>query len=154
TACLASKDPPLVMTSATALGRIGPDAREVAPALVGVLGHSDYEVRQSAVTALGQIGAGAEVVPKLRPLLRDKAERTRLAPAEALYRLDPKNSDSLPALRGLLKSTDSLLRRDVVEAQGRIGAPARAALRAATDDPEEEIREAAEAALERLDRKK
>ncbi|MHB8523036.1 MAG: HEAT repeat domain-containing protein, partial [Limisphaerales bacterium] len=70
------------------LGCIGPAA---APDLLKLADHSNPDVRQAAITALGKIGAeGPEVLPTLARALRsDPDDHVKLAAILAVWEYDP-----------------------------------------------------------------
>jgi HEAT repeat protein len=71
--------------AARALGAIGPQTKEVVPALVRALADSEWFVRQSAAVALGRIGPAAkEALPALTKALRDEREQVRTAASDAI----------------------------------------------------------------------
>lgn len=75
--------------AAWALGEIGPPARKAVPALVLALVDKDYTVRNRAVEALGKIGPGAKMaVPALVKTLADESGWLRRVALEALRKID------------------------------------------------------------------
>jgi len=77
--------------AASALGNIGPDAREAVPALVTALNDSKRDVRYEAAWALGNIGPDArDAVPALVTALNDPDAAIRRNAAEALSKIFPK----------------------------------------------------------------
>lgn len=113
-----------------------------------------------AATKLGQVGPPAEeALPALRALLADPDPKLRLAVAEALWRIDPQQTERVvPVLTGLLKRvlTDEVLvspRERIPELLGDIGAPAKAAtplLQICLEDEAEAVRTAAAEALQKI----
>ena len=74
-----------VGSAASALGRIGPEAKEAVPALIIALNDQSEGVRSSAASALGRIRPEAkESVPALIIALNDQSEWVRHSAASAL----------------------------------------------------------------------
>ena len=84
--------------------------------------------------ALGKIGDGAkEAIPALRAIVEEKPVRAkvffRLAAAEALVKLDPPRTEEwICVLRAAVRDPDLAVRRDAVEALGRLGPVSKDAL--------------------------
>lgn len=84
--------------SASALGRLGPGAREAVPALIATVKRgrvsasaqeSPYDLMSEALRALGKIGPNAQAaLPLAQSLLKDVQVRVRLAAAEAVWGID------------------------------------------------------------------
>ena len=75
-------------SAAEALGKIGPQTKEVVPALIQAL-KDDFGPRSSAATALGEIGPDAkEAVPALAEALKDENYYVRENAAEALEKIN------------------------------------------------------------------
>src|SRR5205085_4604058 len=92
--------------AATALGQIGPAAREAVPALTPLLRDPDGDVRSAAFQALGRIGpAAAAAVPALVEALADPARRGPAA--EALAAIGPA---AVPELRKAASAGDEATR--------------------------------------------
>jgi HEAT repeat protein len=88
-----------------ALGRVAPDAEDVAAPLVGMLRDSDPVVRLCAIEALeGMVTHGTTVAPALAQALRDPVLENRLAAMRSLGDLGPEAWAALPALRTELQS--------------------------------------------------
>jgi HEAT repeat protein len=80
--------------AAKAIGEIGAKASSAVPALARSM-HSDKwpAVRQAAASALGEMGTSAkEAIPMLREALKSPDDWMRLAARNALFRVDPDNS--------------------------------------------------------------
>lgn len=137
--------------AAYALGLIG-DPRAVPP-LLKALGDPDHVLRIQATGALGRLRA-REAVPKMIEALEDPHELVRQVAATALGVLDDPSAE--PALRRALADQESGVRVQAALALGRLGAQgARESLtKLADEDPAPTVRQAARAALRRLDASK
>ncbi|MCI0464740.1 MAG: HEAT repeat domain-containing protein [Gemmataceae bacterium] len=134
------------------------------PALVDALGADDPAIRVKAARTLGCFGEAAVVAaPALTAALQDEDPGVRLAAAKALWHVTKAADVVVPALVGLLGGNradageDGESRRrflqTVMEALGRIGPPATAAvpaLTAITKDANRHIRESAAVALQQI----
>ena len=71
------------------MGKIDPVAEDVVPALIAALKYDNWQVREYAATALGQLGPEAkEAVPTLRAL-KNKDTMVEDAANEALKKIQP-----------------------------------------------------------------
>lgn len=96
---LQSRDAVVRISVADALGRIGPEAKEAAPALIAALKDQDAFIRNSAAEALGEIGPGTkEAAPALIGALKDRDAGVRRSAAKALEKIDPDNPSIRKAL--------------------------------------------------------
>lgn len=134
------------------------------PTLVEVLGAGEPATRVKAARTLGLLGeAAAAAAPALTAALRDDDLDVRLAAAKALWHVSKAADEVVPALVDLLEGTrfaegeGSEKRRrflqTVMEALGRIGPPATAAVPALTavaKDANRHIRESAAIALQQI----
>jgi len=109
--------------------------------LIGALGDASWRVRKAALD-LVLLAPAAESLPLLVEGLRDEGNAGRRnSSMEALVRL---GSAAVPALAPLVTDPDHDLRKFVVDALGNIESPAvPALLRAALEDPEENVSAAA-----------
>jgi HEAT repeat protein len=115
--------------AASALGELGPDAREAIPALTVALGDKSNKVRSRAFSALGSIGPAAKsAVPLLIKGMRDKDKSVRWSSAWALGRLGPAAGKAVPDLVAALNDQDPDVASCAVEALGSIGPGAKAAV--------------------------
>lgn len=132
------------------------------PALVEALGAAEPATRVKAARTLGSIGEAA-AAPALTAALRDDAPDVRLAAAKALWHVSKAADEVVPALVDLLEGSRAAegeggeMRRrflqTVMEALGRIGPPATAAVPALTaiaKDTNRHIRETAAVALRQI----
>jgi len=147
-----------------ALAKIDPQAKALEGAialvvarLLGYEGDGSDGARAVGAEMLGDCGPAARsAVPALVKRLKDEEGDARVKAAEALIKIAPE-TNSGAALAGLLqdlKDPDLLVRILACEALGRLGPrvnPAAAALSAAIEDPEQEVRQAAREALKRVD---
>lgn len=143
-----------------ALRHAGPLA---VPGLLHVLKTSDTETRMKALRTLGCLGElAAAAAREVSRALHDPDLGLRLAAAKSLWNITRKAEDVVPALVGLLEgkaaAADEEARRrflqTVIEALGRIGPAARAAVPALTKktrDPNRLVSESAVSALRAID---
>jgi HEAT repeat protein len=127
------KDGRVQAYAATALMRIGPDAKPAVPALIEVVKkYKDpaHLARLNAIAALGKIGPGAkEAVPTLAEVAKDKPPMSaaRLAAVTALGQIGPEAKAAVPTLIDLLGEEESKagpLRLEAARALGQIGGAA------------------------------
>jgi CubicO group peptidase (beta-lactamase class C family) len=150
-AALHDPDPAVREQAATALGRLGPAAREAIGPLVATFSDEDLYLRGAAAVALGQIGSDA--VPALTRALGDTSEDVRWSAAIALGRLGPQARDALSALVSALSDANENVRWCSAVALGAIGPAARDAVPALTEalhDRDESVRPGAALALEQI----
>jgi HEAT repeat protein len=162
------------LKAAESLGRIGPDAHEAAPALIEALTTPDWPTRAQAALALWAVDHQAErALPVLIDALKAPALRPRpdaatmpILPGSAtlgyrfsygsdassnfLYTTYPAGTSQFVPVVNLVA-----LRRQIVEALGQMGPRAKAAAPVLTEvarEENEDVRRAAEEALEKLQR--
>jgi HEAT repeat protein len=101
---------PLRPKIATLLGRLGPEAREAAPALAGVVEKDKSPVaRREALIALGAMGPfAADEAPVITKVLNDEDSKLRAAACYALGKIGPLAIASKANLMECLKSNDEL----------------------------------------------
>ena len=116
--------------------------------------------RLAGARALGRCGSAAQAaVPALVQRLRDKELAVRVAAAEALLLIAGTRSESAQAVEVLsdgLSAAKARDRRETVRAVDRLGPLGRAllpALRKLRDDPDAQVREAAQTAIARVEAK-
>jgi len=104
-----------------ALGHIGPDAKEAAPAVARILGASDPSLRAEAARILGRIGPGAKAaVPALAQALKDEMYIVRLNAAEALGQVGPAAREAIPGLKAALNDKSNDVSNAALDALNRI----------------------------------
>jgi HEAT repeat protein len=110
------------------------------PALQEALKSSEARVRLHAAHALGAIGTDAkDALPDLADLLKDKDEGVTAAAAGSLAKL---GKMSLPALTEALKSDNAAVRRQAIEAVGKVeGTEAVTVLVDALKSPQADVRQ-------------
>jgi HEAT repeat protein len=87
---LADRSPTVREVAATALGRLGADAKPAVPTLIGLFQDRDPAVRLRAAEAVGQLGPTLpETVPALTGAVAHKDPVVRRAAVTALQRLQP-----------------------------------------------------------------
>lgn len=142
--------------AAEALADLGPDAL---PHLVKAMDAEDVAVRMMAIDSLPRVGIAAETaVPKITEFLG--GTNTNLTQSSvvsfaqiAALSADPGKSLAFKSLLNAAKSEDAALRRAVVSAFEFMGdkiGPAIPALKEATQDPDEEVRDNAAWLLNKL----
>lgn len=140
--------------AAEALMRMGPEAKNAAPALSIALKDEDERVRYYAAQALGRMGTEAKVaVPNLGEALNDSNRDVRQSAAWAIGKIGADAKSVTPALLGALKDQDKDVRRTAAWALAITGAEKRAAvpvLLEALHDSEDSARETAARALGRI----
>ncbi len=116
--------------AATAIGRIGPAAKDAIPALAGALSSPEASVREAAVRAIGQMGPPAKETTKqlLKLLKSDKSDNVRAAAAKALGAIAPAQVQVISALTARLSDKDLFVRIAAADALGRFGADAKSAV--------------------------
>ena len=88
------------------IAEIGPDAAAAVPALTGMLGSKDADVRREAILTLAAIGPAANsVAPELIKMLGDKQSPNRPAAAFALGKMMAKSA--VPALKDGMNDVDN-----------------------------------------------
>src|SRR5262249_7589158 len=124
---LADKDFDVKLAAITALGDLGPAAKDKAGALLDVTKDGDFTLLEPFVgAALSNLGDGA--IPTLTtPLGADSVDRRRLA-AYALGSMGPKAAPATAELAKLLEQGDSKVRTTAARALGKIGAAAKSSL--------------------------
>jgi HEAT repeat protein len=146
------KEVELRREAARALGRIGPAASEVLPALIALIGGDNMWVSRSAIEALGDIGHDA--VQAARPLaaaLSHRDEFIRRAAARTLEKI--RAVEAVPDLISAVRNHDSGISASAAQALGRIGAAASRALpdlNAAAQCENESVKRSAAKAIKRI----
>lgn len=125
------------------------------PAIVNALPQVDSEMRRQLVHALGRIGKGArEAVPSLLLTMQDANAQVRRTVADTLGKVGIVNPAMLQTLSKGLSDRDSEVRRISAATLGRFGRYAHNTSidlqLAALGDPETKVRNAAQAALQRI----
>ncbi len=118
--------------AASALGRIGPAAKDAAPALIHAMENDpEKSVRYNSVVALGRIGAASkETVPALINIFENNKEKNvRQNAISALGRIGPAAKDAVPALvHAMENDPEKSVRYSSAEALGKIGPNAKEAV--------------------------
>ena len=109
---LKDKNAATVTAAATALRRMGKDAREAEPELLALAGNKDADLtaRVESVVALGTIRADVPAdLPTLRAVLADPKNdlRLRKAAAETLGKWGKESADAAPTLAAVLLEKES-----------------------------------------------
>lgn len=162
-AALGAEDPRIRQSALIVVERIGPPVVGQAPGVVTAVaerleGDPDERVRRFAVAALAGIAVGArEARPALlRAVRSDASERVREYSAGALRTVGVAADAAVPVLVQALADPDWGVRAAAARALGEYGSAASAAKpalkKAANEDPEAPVREAAKAALDAISR--
>src|SRR5207247_1955440 len=117
---LAHRDPAVRVEAAWALGRLGPRARPVVPALLRGLTDAEESVRLEAAVALGQIGS-SEARATLFAALADPRQGVRWRSAEALNLIGLDPGHDLASLVTALGNRDFYVRAFAAWSLGRMG---------------------------------
>jgi HEAT repeat protein len=125
---LSWSEPAQRMSAALALGQIGLDAKDGAPALEELLAReSDPLVRAAALTSLPKVSADTDrVLPLLVAGLKSEQEATRSAATGALLAFRP-SAKAVAALLPSLRETDPAFVQRVVTLLGRFGSAVKGA---------------------------
>ena len=115
---LQDDDVSLQEAAATALGTIGPNAKDALAPLIEALDR-DPEVRSAAIVAIAEIGAEAKpAAPALRGLLKKTDDRVVLQAAVALHALAEEDQACRIALTQLLESKEPRVRQGAARELG------------------------------------
>lgn len=157
TAALKDDDSGVRLAAATALRVIqGPEASPAIPVLVALLSDKDAGVRRDAVAALADFGAAAkDALPPLKGAVEDADAGVRNAAARAVARITAAeaNCRAVGVHVAALKDKDPRTRQEAARFLGAVGPDARdavAALSAARQDEDEDVRKAATEALVKI----
>ncbi len=141
-----------------ALGRIDRKGQSVQPLIIVLKRRNlpgDGLNRYKAAVALGNIGANAkDAIPELLAFLRNDDDY-RDGAAEALGKLGKGNEQVAAALAAALKDSSVLVRKTAVISLGLIGPVSNThlpAIKTLLNDPDEDVRQAAAATVQRLSR--
>jgi HEAT repeat protein len=139
------------------VGLIGPDDKDVAGDLRGLLDDNDREVKRGTALALAKVG-GAEAkpaVPILVELLGDDDATTRELAAAALGTAGEAAAEAVPALGKALSDRSPAVRRNAALALNHVGPEAgkviRQLVRAMDKQEPKEVRQYAADALDKTD---
>jgi HEAT repeat protein len=112
------------MEAVEALGKIGPRAALVVPAIANALRDEDLSVRRSAAKALGQIGAGARpAIPALTTALADPEKDVRVEAVKALCLIGDPSEGVLAALQKALGDADDEVANESAGALAQFSRP-------------------------------
>jgi HEAT repeat protein len=104
---LQDADPKIRLAAARALSERRGDVTEVVAGLTRAVDHSDFAVRELAITTLGEIGPEAKAsLPALQPALQDENASVRTAAALAIDSIEPKSEVHRPVLIESLRRGD------------------------------------------------
>jgi HEAT repeat protein len=154
TTTLADDDAGVRLAAARALFSIqGSEAGSAIPVLAQALKDENPETRRDAASALGDFGgAGKTALPALTPVLKDADGGVRSAAAWAIARITggQASQSAIEVMISVLKDKEPRARQDAARFLGDVGTDARsaaAALTAALDDENEDVRKAARESL-------
>jgi HEAT repeat protein len=138
---------------------LGAEALAVIPVMTQALKDEDAERRRDAAGVLGDFGAAAKTaLPALTPSLKDPDGGVRSAVAWAIARITGGQATqrAIEVMIAALKDKEPRARQDAARLLGDVGSDARAAipaLTAAQEDPNEDVRKAAQEALGKVQAK-
>jgi HEAT repeat protein len=139
---LKDKELSVVMADISALGEVGPAAREAAGPLLAMSGYADFVYLEPLVAAaLGDMGSA--VVPELQAALKDTSVERRRVATSALGNIGPDAADAIKGLTKALGDAEPAIRALAARALGNIGKGAKSALPRladATADQEPQVR--------------
>lgn len=143
-----------------ALGAIAPGAPETLKSATVALSDPEEDIRYAACYVLGRIGKpAAATTPELKKMLVSQDEFMALVSAWALAHIDPASAEiakeSVPVLVRGLNASESRIRYEAVTALGLLGPLAKdaiPALKAAADDKDDMVADAAEKSLANIGR--
>ncbi len=120
---LGNPAPEVRATAAAALGRLGRQAAEVAPALLATMKDEMPEVRVLSATALGRVAPGDEKAIEALglALTGDPDVDVQSAAASGLGGMGPQAAAAVPVLIRALNDRDGTVRVHVIVTLGRIG---------------------------------
>lgn len=140
--------------AATALGRLGDAARPAVPHLKAALDENRIDSRVAAVEALWKItGDADDVVARLTAEVAGEDEPEKAA--DLLAQFGPAAKPAIPKLIESLESENPFIRMNVASGLGRLGplaTDAIPALKKLKNDPNPFVRQAAEQAIERIEK--
>ena len=155
---IGDSNPEVAQEAVLALAKIGPGAKAAVPGLAALLQSGDESNAHAAAYALGKIGpeaAAAEAA--LSSALNSADASLALVSAWALTQIRPASAElaaqTVPVLISGLSAPLPAARQGAAEALGRLGPLAKdatAALRQASGDQEQAVREAASEALKSI----
>jgi HEAT repeat protein len=122
------------------------------PGLLVTLKSEKAGERAGSARTLGEIGPAAKAaVGDLGTALKDGDKEVRRCAAQALGDIGPAAASTAGALASALRDADWQVRRSAAYALGRLGTgDVESALKAARDDKQEAVRNAAKASLDRI----
>ena len=146
----------LIDNCVKALKKIGPGAADAVPVLTGLMATVRHELKKDVIWALACIGEpAAATIPKIADMLSDDHPDFRAATAHALGIFGPLAAESVSKLIPLLRDEDPSVRWNAADALGKIGPVASDALASlqniARNDPNAEVRKAAEEAIGKIE---
>jgi HEAT repeat protein len=155
---LADEDPDVRRESLAALAEIGTDSSAAVPDIVKLAGKDGAEFRPLACYALGRIGPAAKsAVPMLNRLVGSTNSHEQAVAAWALVNIAPDSESiqkAIPLLAAtLMHSQNPRARLEAAKTLGKIGSGptiAAQAIKEGVNDPDENVRKAAQASSEKL----
>lgn len=103
------------------LAKLGPDAKEALPSLLGELQPKERAVSNAVLEAVNSIGAKDAAVPQLRKLIRADTPEARQWVVQSLGKLGAHAEKALPELVEALDDKDSVVAESALEAIAKVG---------------------------------
>jgi HEAT repeat protein len=157
TSLLKDADPLVRAEAAVALHHVGTEAQTLVPLMIKGLEDDSPHVRYASAYVLGLLGADAKpAVLQLQGMMNHHQEMDRILAAWALLKIAPTErtiQEVVPHMLQALVHPHPRIRREAATVLGEVGGnqPAiREALQSATTDHDPSVREAAQAALQKL----